>query len=107
MHGEGCTTAPINARGTTGLKYGGGRWDWVGDPKQQVKMHSRTGPDPDRPPDPAAHAHTAVRPAGPQILEAREAVEHAGLDARYVVGAELPGGGERSGGSGCKGKERM
>ena len=43
-------------------------------------------------------------PAGSQCPEGRvpEEVEGAGLDARYVVGAEVPRGGERSGGSGCK-----
>ena len=50
--------------------------------------------DPDHPPDPAAHAHTAVRPAGSQIIEGREPVERAGQDARYRVVFEVPRGGE-------------
>ena len=68
----------------------------MGDQKQQIKMHWRsTREDPDCPPDPAAHAHTAVSPAGSQLVEGREPSEDAGLNARYRVVAEVPRGAER------------
>ena len=40
--------------------------------------------------------HTAVSPVGSQIREGREPVEHAGLDARYRVGVEVPRERERT-----------
>ena len=43
------------------------------------------------PPDPAAHAHTAVSAAGSQKREGQEPVEQAVRDARYRVVAEVPG----------------
>ena len=62
-----------------------------------MKMHSKEPPPLSR-----AHAHTTVSPAGSQVLEGREPVERADLDARYRVAGEYPRGGEGAG----EGEER-
>ena len=91
--------APINAGAPTGCggvsgedeKEGEGeRTAKTADPLARIKMHRP------RPPPPA-HAHTAVSSAGSQIIEGREPIERAGLDARYRVVVEVPRPGEGRG----------
>ena len=88
---SGRTVAPINGRGMTWLKWevgsgeGGGMGGITTDEDAPFKNRPLS----------RAHAHTTVSPAGSQVLEGREPVEHAGLDARYRVVVEPPRGGER------------
>ena len=69
---------------------------WGGGPKtpDEDAFKIEFDSDPDRPPDPAAHAHTTVSPAGSQLIEGWEPGEQAERDARYLVVGEPPRGGE-------------
>ena len=79
---------------------------WGGGPKTtEDAFRIEFDSDPDRPPDPAAHAHTTVSPAGSQFIEGREPGEQAERDARYRVVVEPPRGGE--GRERVKGKNEM